>query len=193
LKIQSEIMFCPNCGEKLETPNQKFCANCGSTIQTTLAPEIYQSPQPPVVKTPTPPPVSAVPVYDVKPIKSKGTGPYSRKSLTFALIWPGFFIPGFYVGFLFMIFRSFSYSPYMPRNPGLWIIPFALHLVSLIFSIVSKVNSSKARKYEAENGIQKAGSIISVFGIVLNVIFLVIVPVMMGISIASLPFYDPYF
>jgi len=80
----------------------------------------------------------------------------------------------------------------MPRNPGLWMIPFVLHLVSFIFSIVSKVNSSRARKYEGENGLQKAGSIISVFGIVLNVIFLVVVPVMMGISIATWSYYDPY-
>jgi hypothetical protein len=185
-------MFCPNCGEKLENPNQKFCANCGSEIQTTLAPEIYQAPQVPVVKTPAPPPVPAVPVYDAKPIKSKGTGHYSRKSLVFALLWPGFFIPAFYVGFLFMIFRSFTYSPYyMPRNPVLWMIPFALHIISFIFSIVSKVNSSKARKYEGENGLQKAGSIISVFGIVLNVIFLVIVPIMMGMSIINWIYYEP--
>ena len=81
----------------------------------------------------------------------------------------------------------------MPRNPGLWIVPFILHTISFIFSIVSKVNSSRARKYEGENGLQKAGSIISVFGIVLNVIFLVIVPVMMGLSIANWTPYDPYY
>jgi len=186
-------MFCPNCGEKLETPNQRFCANCGSEIQAVLSPELPQAPQVIVEKTPAPPPVSATPVYDVKPIKSKGSGPYSRKSLTFALIWPIFFIVGFYIGFIFMIFRSFPYSPYLPRNPGLWVIPFILHLVSLIFSIVSKVNASKARRYEDKNGLQTAGSIISVFGIVLNIIFLVIVPVMMVISIATISYYDPFF
>ena len=116
-------MFCPNCGERLETPNQRFCANCGSEIQAALSPEILQMPQVIVEKTP-PPPVPAAPVYDVKPIKSKGTGPYSRKSLVFALIWPIFFIIGFYLGFIFTILRSFTYSPYFPRNPGLWAIPY---------------------------------------------------------------------
>jgi hypothetical protein len=185
-------MFCPSCGERLETPNQKFCANCGSEIQTPLTPEISQEPQVPVEKTPTPPPAPVVPVYQAKPVKSKGTGTYSRKSLVFALLWPVFFIIGFYIGFIFMLFRSFPYSPYMPRNPVMWIFPFILHLVSFIFSVVSKVNASRARRYEDKNGLQTAGSIISVFGIVLNVIFLVIVPVMMGISIATWPPIDPY-
>ncbi|MFX1288970.1 MAG: zinc-ribbon domain-containing protein, partial [Promethearchaeota archaeon] len=40
LKLEGEIMFCPNCGEKLETPNQRFCASCGREIQTTLPPEV---------------------------------------------------------------------------------------------------------------------------------------------------------
>jgi hypothetical protein len=80
----------------------------------------------------------------------------------------------------------------MPRNPGLWIIPFVLHIIALIFSIVSRINSSKARKFEGENGLQKAGSIISVFGIVLNIIFLVIVPIMMVTSLFIIPYYDPF-
>ncbi|NHJ19420.1 MAG: zinc ribbon domain-containing protein [Candidatus Lokiarchaeota archaeon] len=189
-------MFCPNCGEKLDNPNQKFCAHCGSEIQVTPSSEAfegYNATQTPVVKTSSPPPVPATPVYDVKPVKPKGTGSYSRKSLAYALIWPIFFVIAFYLGFIFMIFRSFSYSPYMPRNPFLWIVPFVLHLVSLLFSIVSKVNSSKARIYEDRNGLQQAGSIISVFGIVLNAIFLVIVPIMMAIGIATMGYlYDPF-
>ncbi|MHA2288360.1 MAG: zinc-ribbon domain-containing protein [Promethearchaeota archaeon] len=184
-------MFCPNCGEQLETPNQSFCAQCGSKIDITLTPEISQEPQVPVVETPTSPPVPSVSVYDTKPIKSQGTGPYSRKALAFALIWPIFFIIAFYIGFIFTIFRRFTYSPYMPRNPSLWVIPLVLHVIALIFSIVSRANSSKARKFEGENGLQKAGSILSVFGIVLNVIFLVIVPIMMGTAFI-LPYYNPF-
>ncbi len=185
-------MFCPNCGEKLETLDQRFCASCGSEIQTTITPEISQELQVSVEKTPAPPPAPVVPVYGAKPIKSKGTGSYSRKSLAFALVWPIFFIIGLYIGFIFTIFRRFTYSPYMPRNPGLWIIPFVLHIIALIFSIVSRINSSKARKFEGENGLQKAGSIISVFGIVLNIIFLVIIPIMMVTSLFIIPYYDPF-
>ena len=143
--------------------------------------------KPPLRSTPT----TAVSVYDTKPIKKQGSGPYSRKALVFALIWPIFFIIAFYIGFIFTIFRRFTYSPYFPRNPGLWIIPLALHVLGLIFSILSKANSSKARKFEGENGLQKAGSIISVFGIVLNIIFLVVVPIMMGTAFI-LPYYDPF-
>lgn len=189
-------MFCPNCGEKLDNPNQKFCAHCGSEIQVTPSSEVfegYNATQAPVVKTPSPPPVPATPVYDAKPVKPKGTGSYSRKSLAYALIWPIFFIIAFYLGFIFTILRSFSYSPYLPRNPALWIAPIVLHIVSLIFSIASKVNSNKARIYEDRNGLQKAGSILSVFGIVLNVIFLVIVPIMMVTGIFNMgPFFNPF-
>ena len=91
------------------------------------------------------------------------------------------------MGFIFTIIRRLS--PYMPRNPSLWMVPLILHVIGLVFSILSKVNSRKARTFEGENGLQKAGSIISVFGIVLNVIFLVVVPIMMGTSVL---FYDPF-
>ena len=180
-------MFCPNCGEKLETPNQSFCAQCGSKIVITQTPEISQEPKVPVEPPPRSTPTTAVSVYDTKPIKSQGTGPYSRKALAFALIWPIFFLIAFYMGFIFTIIRRLS--PYMPRNPSLWMVPLILHVIGLVFSILSKVNSSKARTFEGENGLQKAGSIISVFGIVLNVIFLVVVPIMMGTSVL---FYDPF-
>ncbi|MFX0008883.1 MAG: zinc-ribbon domain-containing protein [Candidatus Hermodarchaeota archaeon] len=189
-------MFCPNCGEKLDSSNQRFCAHCGSELQITPNPEVsegYNATQEPILKTPSPPPVPTTPIYDAKPIKSKGTGSYSRKSLAFALIWPIFFVIALYIGFIFMIFRSFSYSPYLPRNPALWIVPFVLHIISLIFSIASKSNSNKARVYEDRNGLQKAGSILSVFGIVLNAIFLVIVPIMMVTGIANMGhLFDPF-
>ena len=126
-------------------------------------------------------------IYESKPIKSQGTGPYSRKALAFALIWPVFFIIGFYIGFIFSIFRRFSYSIYFPGSPALWIIPFVLHAISLIFSIASSGNSSKAAKFEGKNGLQKAGSVLSVFGIILNVIFIVVVPIMMVTALVSTP------
>lgn len=186
-------MFCPNCGEKLVSPNQNFCAHCGSEIQATPVPEVSKRPQEPVVKTPIPPQAPAVPVYMSKPIKTRGIGRYSKKSFVFALIWPGFFIAGSYTGFISMIFRSFSYSPYSPRIPGFLLVPIVLHLLGLIFSINSRVNSSRARKFEAENGLQKAASIISVFGIVLNAIFLVLGVILMGLSIAIIPYFYPYY
>ena len=179
-------MFCPSCGDKLENSNQKFCPNCGSEIQTTLAPEISQAPQISIVRPPVPQPAPPSPrkaVNNEKPIKTGGTGPYSKKCLAFALIWPGFFIVALYIGFIFMIFRRFSFTP---RNPGLWMIPFVLHLISLIFSINSIVNGSNARKFEFKNGLQKAGTTISVFGIILNVIFLVIVSAILGASIFTM-------
>ena len=36
-------MFCPNCGEKLESTFQKFCASCGSELSNT--PDAAQAPQ----------------------------------------------------------------------------------------------------------------------------------------------------
>lgn len=185
-------MFCPNCGEKLENPSQRFCASCGSEIQATLSLEISEAPQIPVEKTPAPPPTPPVPVYESKQIKPGGIGSHSKKCFAFSLVAIGFFVAGlsFGAGSIIRIFVPLYYFPYLPGGPGRWIIAFVLHVIGFIFGIVSRASSAKASRREASNGLQKVGSVFGVFGIVLNVIPLLIIPI--AIAFNSMPslYYD---
>jgi len=185
-------MFCPNCGEKLESLYQKFCSSCGSEIQSTLIPEAPITPQPIAVKPQVPSPASSVPVYDSKTIKAGRIGPQSRLGFSFALVAIAFFIAGLIFGgtLILRILMPVYIYPYLPGGPGLWIIAFILHIIGFVFGIISRVTSSKAGKDEPDNGLQKVGSVFGVFGIILNLIPLVLIPIM--IAVANRPYYDPF-
>lgn len=188
-------MFCPNCGEKLETPNQRFCAGCGSEIQTTASPEISSQPveEVQVPSPPAPPPVSTVPVYDSKPVKAQGLGTYSKKCFYFSLVSIGFFVAGFVFGgtILLRFILPLYFFPFFGGGIIMWIIAIVLHLVGFIFGILSRVNSSKARSLEASHALEKVGSVFGVFGIILNVLPMAILPIfiVLGVIAPIIPYY----
>jgi len=189
-------MFCPNCGEKLETPNQMFCASCGSEIQTTSPPDAPPSPAE-EIQAPAPAPASTVPVYDSQPMKVEGVGTHSKKCFTFSLLSIGFFIVGLIFGaisILRFILPLYFFPPFFHTGgPVMWIIAFVLHLIGFIFGILSRVNSSKARKLEASHALEKVGSVFGVFGIILNVLPMVILPIFIGILALNLYVPIPFF
>ncbi|MBY9017948.1 MAG: zinc ribbon domain-containing protein [Candidatus Lokiarchaeota archaeon] len=182
-------MFCPNCGEKIESPNQNFCTSCGSEFQSTLTPEVSKAYQPITEKPQVPSPVRSVPVYESKSIKVGGPGPHSKRCFAFALIAIAFFIVGLIFGFTIVlrILMPVYLYPYLPGGPVLWSVAFVLHIVGLVFGIISRVNSGNAGRYEPSNALEKVGSVFGVFGIILNALPLVLIPIMI-----TMPIYDPY-
>jgi len=54
-------MFCPNCGEKVESQNQKFCSGCGSELSNT--PDAAQASQLRAEENQASPIVRSVPIY----------------------------------------------------------------------------------------------------------------------------------
>ena len=189
-------MFCPNCGEKLETPNQRFCASCGSEIQTTASPEI---PSQPVEEAQAPPPESTVPVYDSKPIKSYGGAFHSKKSFTYSLISIGFFVAGmiFGSGMILRMILPFYFFPFFSGRLFMPIVAFVLHLIGFIFGIVSRENSSKAKKSGEDHALGKVGSVFGVFGVILNIVPMVMLPILttvllVGIIVPYMPPFYPY-
>ena len=184
-------MYCPKCGEKLESQNQEFCPSCGSEILSTLIPEAAQV-QTEENQVSTSSTVSSVPVSESKPIKVEGPGFYSKMVFTFALLSIVLAVIGFVFEFL-KVLRDvipIYIFPNLPGGPVLWIVALVLHSIGLIFAILSRVFSSKAGKCEMQNTLKKVGSVFGVIGIVQNVIPLVLIPI--NIVIASIPFYYPY-
>ncbi|MFW9782825.1 MAG: hypothetical protein ACFFFB_11135 [Candidatus Heimdallarchaeota archaeon] len=181
-------MFCPNCGEKLETSTQKFCAICGSEIQIPLTPEAPEVPSLPVEETHTPSPTPAAPIYETKPIKAGIIGSRSKISFSLSLVAIAFFIAGlsFGVGVIIRLFIPTYFIPYLPFGPRMWIIAFVLHIIGFIFGIISRVSCTKAGRTEPENALQKVGSVFSVFGIILNLIPLFVIPLASSFAGATL-------
>ena len=164
-------MFCKNCGEKLESQNQKFCASCGSEISNTpAAPQTPQAPQLKAEQYQAPKAVRSVPVYESKPIRVGGPGPHSKKCFAFSIVSLGLAGAGFIFGGTNFFGSLNPYSPYPLVFSGIFglIIGTILNVTGLIFGILSRTNSSKAGKHEPINTLEKSGSVFAVFGIVLN-------------------------
>ena len=171
-------MFCQNCGEKMESKDQKFCASCGS--------EVTGAPQTPPLKAEedqVSSPVKSVPVYESKTIKVGGPGPHSKKTLAFAIVSLALAIVGFISGGL-NLFRFYIPPYYYPYYPGGLVgglvglsIVIILHIAGIVFGILSRTNSSKAGKFEPINTLEKVGSVFAVFGIVMNSIPIVVIPI----------------
>ena len=182
-------MFCQNCGEKLESKEQKFCAGCGSVI--TNAQDAPQVPQLKAEEKQVPAPVKSAPVYESKPINVGGPGPHSKKTLAFAIVslvlgGIGFAIGGVY---FMRILNPYSYYYYYPFGPISVIIAGILNVTGLIFGILSRTNCSKARKIEPVNTLEKVGSVFGIFGIILNSIPVVVLLVLLIIGLISFLMY----
>jgi len=181
-------MFCPNCGEKLDSPNQRFCASCGSEIGSTPFPEV---PQIQTEENQVSTPVSLVPVSESKPIKAEGPGSYSKKVFAFAFFSLVLAVIGFVLEFLafFRFIIPMYIFPRLPGGPVLLTIALVIHFVGIIFGIVSRISSSKARKLEIENTLEKVGRVFAILGIIANFIPLVIINIVL--LIISVPFSPP--
>lgn len=170
-------MFCKNCGEKLESPNQKFCANCGSVVSN--PPATPQAPQAPQLKAEHYKAPSAdwpVPDYKFQPIEVGEPGPHSKRSLAFAIVSLALAAVGYGFGGSNFIrtMMPYPYSNGFGGVPGL-VIGVIFNITGLIFGILAKTNSSKARSFEPINTLRKVGGVFAVFGIVINTIPLAII------------------
>jgi len=183
-------MFCQNCGEKMESKDQKFCASCGSEISDT--PVAPQEPPLKAEEKQVSSPVKSAPVYQSKPINVGGPGPHSKKTLAFAIVslvlgGVGFALGGTYFMRLFSPF--YYYSPFYSFGPVALIIGGILNVTGLIFGILSRTNCSKARKFEPVNTLEKVGSVFAIFGIIINSIPVVVLLVMLIILLISYIMY----
>lgn len=183
-------MFCPNCGVKIEDQNQKFCTSCGSEFPSEIPIETPQL-RKEEVKTPPTYQRQSIPTYKPR-IQAGGPGPESKKCLIFALASIGLFIIGMSIAGASLM-RNFMPSYYFPSY-GLgsgavgWIIAMVLNIVGLVFGILSRVYSGRADT-EPINNVERFGSVIAVFGIIMNVIPIFVIPILL---VASVGLFFPF-
>ena len=172
-------MFCPNCGEKLESQNQKFCSSCGSELSNT--PDAAQASQLRAEENQASPIVRSVPIYESKNINVGGPGPHSKKCLTFAIL-------SLALGGVGIAFGAISFMRILIPFPFhldyyirfiLLIIATILNITGFVFGILSRTNSSKAGKFEPINTLEKVGSVFAIFGIIMNSIPIVSIPLIL--------------
>ncbi len=186
-------MFCPNCGEKLESQNQKFCASCGSVLSNT--PYAPQVPQLKVEENRVSPKVRSVPVYESKTINVGGPGPHSKKCFAFSIVSLGLVGVAYFFGGSNLFRYLTPYYYYYPFSPFVVIgiiTTIIINIAGLVFGILSRTNSSKAGKSEPINTLEKVGSVFGVFGIVINSIFIVLIPVILITSVIPMLLLGPW-
>ena len=93
-------------------------------------------------------------------------------------------------GLAFIKFRSSYYVfPRIPNGPILLIAALVVHLVGVIFASISRSNRSKAKKYEFENALEKVGNVFGIFGLIANIIPLVVINI--ALVVISVPYSPP--
>ena len=173
-------MFCPMCGEKFETENQKFCPNCGSDVSQVIetAPTNENVQQPTIS--------SSVPISSSIPTpqystttsykKSDEPGSYSKRSLAFGIISSIIALVTWYIGAMFFMIGSIIPISFLP--PGARSVAFTslavTHGIGILFGILSIANAGKAKGVESENGVVKAGNVLGALGLAINLLLIFI-------------------
>ncbi len=159
-------MYCPNCGEKLISPNQKFCQACGANL-IELIPNRKSIEKKSIIQS------------RVQPLsrnnlefqyKNQQMQIYEKRgSKTYAKIC-------FALGFISFIISQISgfISYLIIPLPYLVILCSIINITGLILGSLSRVYKTKSEEQEVVTGLRKAGSVFSSIGIVFNLIYLIL-------------------
>ncbi|NHJ19410.1 MAG: zinc ribbon domain-containing protein [Candidatus Lokiarchaeota archaeon] len=167
-------MFCPNCNAKLEMHNQQFCQDCGQKLTDA-------SPDSELVKT-----YSASQETQIihrtqqRPLKQTGPRPLSKASLAFGIVSVIILATTFNLG------TSIFIEPYFLPAPVRHTLMFVfgiLNALGFVFGVVSKIFNIKARKSEIQSKAIKAGNILGLLGLILNLLLMIISFSLVGIIV----------
>lgn len=158
-------MSCPSCGAQLEISNQHFCQKCGSELpgfsksseleqKSSLSPEnqkFYQLQQ--------------------KSVRLSYSRHLSKRCLGFGIVSLILAVITFNMGSSLIMEPSVFY--FLSRQNVFISISLA-HLVGLMFGIVSRIFSKRAKMSEPSNTAMKAGSTLGSLGLILNIILMIV-------------------
>ncbi|MBD3196464.1 MAG: zinc-ribbon domain-containing protein [Candidatus Lokiarchaeota archaeon] len=189
-------MFCPMCGSEIKSENVKFCPNCGNELHipsgvsgSASEKKNQNSTQNPTVSVEE---AKTVEFPEVQPSQvkySEDSGSQATKSLVFGILSLAIGGVTLFIGGFFNFIRSmissmggfpgpFSVSPYT-----LFPILIIVHVVCLIFAIVGTVNGGRAKEFDPDDGVGKAGHVFSILGIVLNSIAMAVAGIFLFMTI----------
>ncbi|MFX1381363.1 MAG: hypothetical protein ACFFBP_02895 [Promethearchaeota archaeon] len=156
-------MFCTECGEKFLEEDQKFCQKCGAITKTANA--ISQSDSQPKLMN-----IQSNSQIQQESSKSSqklpttgGIGIYSKRSLAFGITSLGCNLAG--VIYYIIGNRWIRLALIMTI-----IIQVSFFVVALVFGILARSNGNEAEIIESSNGMQKAGRIMGLLGIIFSAI-----------------------
>jgi len=164
-------LYCPQCGEKLESSDQKFCKHCGADLRTDIGTSDS--------------PVSA--------IKEKTILKQSKRCFILGLSSVGIAIIFIIIGLaLILILRNsvqssfnISYTSYY-FDEELKLVTEVFGLVAILSSIagcslgiISRMIRQKFRATKSKNLLIDMGGVFAILGIVLNIIAIVIALILM--------------
>jgi hypothetical protein len=175
-------MYCPNCGVKLLTLNQRFCHNCGND-NTELLEKIEKKPtsyqySPPIVQQSSQgyeKPYGNWQETQQRPnvlLKEK-LGPYSKKALAFSIVSMILIIIDLILGFglrSYISYFFYEYGYFSQQIIGTLITIVIINGLGLGFGIFASVNSKKARYYEPHNSAEVTGRVFGIIAIIINAI-----------------------
>lgn len=157
-------MSCPNCGAKLELGNQRFCQDCGHKLpdlpDNSEQTQKYSSLQE----------TRDVHQIQQKSVKRSSSRPLSKASLGLGIVSIIIAVTTFNFG------TSFFIEPYIIPSSArqLLVILFGiLNMVGAVFGIISKIINLKAKRTESLNKAMKVGSILGIFGTLVNLLLMI--------------------
>jgi hypothetical protein len=156
-------IYCPNCGQKVLSLNQKFCHNCGNNLsdlfeKIEIKQEQYQYP---------------IPLIKEKRQRQiiERWGTHSKFCLAYSLISVALLGIGLFLSSgLFFIWFFLQYNYFNKSITITLIILILIHGVALAFAIGAIVKSKEARRSESRNILEQIGKIIGILGFLTNII-----------------------
>ena len=177
--------FCPNCGYTILGKDKDFCGNCGCALskrpKTTHMKTVgYRTPSGKIVDVPK------IGYEAVTEERANKPGSYSAKCLAYSIISLSIVVISLFIGLGSLVQPLFfsSSSNGLSLESSL-IIVILLHSAGVLLGIYSRLMSKKAMKYEASNKAEIIGSVLAIFGIIINLIFLLFGMISYGLL------YDP--
>ncbi|MFX1273889.1 MAG: zinc ribbon domain-containing protein [Promethearchaeota archaeon] len=160
-------MPCDKCGADLLEPDQKFCQKCGAIVKMTATTSQSGSQLTIMSTQSSEQNTEQVSVDQQKLPISRKIGMHSKRSLAFGITSLGSstIVSLFY---LFPIsFSSYFTGVTISTTIFTYIPIVALIVVGLVFGILARSNGNKAESFESSNGMQKAGKITGLIGIII--------------------------